>query len=776
MKRTITLLCAALLMCGTTLAQRITSVTATNKNELTTAIKDAATLTPGDIAYIYIKGSINLGSLTFGATTRNIHFVGVNDEESGDKASLLAEFVFPSNESEADKFALTFENLNLQDNNGCWGNSKHFINFKDANKHYVDSMVYKNCDINNICRSFIRGQIDGAPSDGSYTGCGTFNYFEMSNCRFHNGSRQSNAMPLIYMAWSTNTMVFRNNTFYDLTYLNALVTFNYMTDDTGRQAIKFIFENNTVCAYAKSTLFNFGQYVTTDSEFHIKNNFFLFPTWIDEANNRVGDSNGSHDMSQEATTVGEDGATTFGYMSQDEVNARIEKGTTLTNILGGLVQLENNVMLGYKYQDMAAAIEAGDIIPIGNDETQEADFSSMTMEEAGFSWGDFVDAQNDMFLINNQHKVYTAGKDGAPIGDVNNFTDQVIKEVSVNVKAQGSSTVDVIIDPVQEKYFSGNKITITLVDHNTALRTLNTFKGWSDGSMEKSRTIELEDNLELTANYEPAIDGMVSYFDFTKTPAAGQNKLPSYEADVYAEGYKAVATMMFVPDLKDEEDNVIGLADDYKVADGSEKRFNWRAGKFGEDDATEQISVLSRKTSASARSASKPDFLVFTFPTKGLNDIEFAAFCGTDNFGYKTQLADYSIDGGATWTNFAKVDLESRAATFSIGDGVLWGWNELKGQLPAAANDQEQVMVRIIGDVAGEMIVNGISEIDQATANMFEYTGAVVITAGGGLSGIANVAADNVAANAPVYNLMGMKVGSSARGLLIKNGKKYIVK
>jgi len=344
------------------------------------------------------------------------------------------------------------------------------------------------------------------------------------------------------------------------------------------------------------------------------------------------------------------------------------------------------------------------------------------------------------------------------------------------VKAQGSSTVDVIIDPVQEKYFSGNKITITLVDHNTALRTLNTFKGWSDGSMEKSRTIELEDNLELTANYEPAIDGMVSYFDFTKTPAAGQNKLPSYEADVYAEGYKAVATMMFVPDLKDEEDNVIGLADDYKVADGSENRFNWRAGKFGEDDATEQISVLSRKTSASARSASKPDFLVFTFPTKGLNDIEFAAFCGTDNFGYKTQLADYSIDGGATWTNFAKVDLESRAATFSIGDGVLWGWNELKGQLPAAANDQEQVMVRIIGDVAGEMIVNGISEIDQATANMFEYTGAVVITAGGGLSGIANVAADNVAANAPVYNLMGMKVGSSARGLLIKNGKKYIVK
>ena len=41
-------------------------------------------------------------------------------------------------------------------------------------------------------------------------------------------------------------------------------------------------------------------------------------------------------------------------------------------------------------------------------------------------------------------------------------------------------------------------------------------------------------------------------------------------------------------------------------------------------------------------------------------------------------------------------------------------------------------------------------------------------------SGISNATVDETNANAPVYNLAGQRVGANAKGLLIKNGKKYI--
>ena len=43
-------------------------------------------------------------------------------------------------------------------------------------------------------------------------------------------------------------------------------------------------------------------------------------------------------------------------------------------------------------------------------------------------------------------------------------------------------------------------------------------------------------------------------------------------------------------------------------------------------------------------------------------------------------------------------------------------------------------------------------------------------------TGINHIAADEANANAPVYNLSGQRVGKNAKGVLIKNGKKYVVK
>ncbi|MBO4316462.1 MAG: hypothetical protein J5867_10950, partial [Prevotella sp.] len=100
------------------------------------------------------------------------------------------------------------------------------------------------------------------------------------------------------------------------------------------------------------------------------------------------------------------------------------------------------------------------------------------------------------------------------------------------------------------------------------------------------------------------------------------------------------------------------------------------------------------------------------------------------------------------------------------------------GTLPAEANNQETVYVRIIGDVNAEdkFVTNSAAgEIDTETAGMFEYCGNVLISASKIDLGITSVNNEDGSDNT-TYNLMGMKVGATTKGIVIKNGKKIVVK
>lgn len=753
MKKLFTLLCAVALTASVS-AQKITSVTVTTKSELTTAINDAATLSPGDFAYIYIQGDINLGSFTFPGTTRNIHFVGIDGEEG--QSTLRAEFEFPTNESENDGFGATFENLHLMDNNGEWGNSKHFMNFKDANKHFVDTLRFTNCEISNICRSFVRCQINDAPTDGSYTGAGTFKHFEMTNCVFHNASRQSNAMPLIYMAQPTNTMVFRNNTFYDLTYLNALVTYNYMTDETGRQALKFTFENNTLVAYAKSTLFNFGSYVNNESEFHIKNNFFLFPNWIDECNNRVGDTNSSHDMTEEATT--RDGeTTTFGYMTEDEVQARVEKGTVLTNIEGGLVQLEKNVLLGYKHQNMADAIEAGDIINIGDTEEEEDEISFYTMEDVNFAWTDFTDPKMDMFQINIAHPVYTAGVKGAPIGDERNYTDKVIKVVYLNAHVEGSKSASITVSPQKDAYMSGDVVTLTANVNGS----LNTFKGWSNGMTEPVIEVTLDDDLDIAANFEEL--NYVAVWNLDDLTTNNVKKLSPVTPN-YGDESLALNYMRYLPDgyVVWNADNSAFVND---IEDADEKKaagnvFMTRNNKVAGD--IRNCYLITTSAAEFALGADGHADYLFIEAAETLQPTKIQFFAATDNVPYKQYAISTSADGEA-WTV---------ASTFEMSNNGQW--NLVEAELPAAK------FIRIKGVESEGMFISADFQelIDAGTnsvASEYLFVAELILMPSDG-QGIVSVSNNGAEQQSPVYNLMGIRVNGQAKGLLIQNGKKHIVK
>ena len=80
------------------------------------------------------------------------------------------------------------------------------------------------------------------------------------------------------------------------------------------------------------------------------------------------------------------------------------------------------------------------------------------------------------------------------------------------------------------------------------------------------------------------------------------------------------------------------------------------------------------------------------------------------------------------------------------------------------------------------MWIEGIGIVDEvySATDGFEYFGSILITGdtSKAITGISEVATDEQKfdENAPMYNIMGMKVAKGTKGLIIQNGKKYVVK
>ena len=778
MKKRFTLFVVASMLFAINMYAQVTEVYVTTKAEFTTAF-NAHPGTPGSVTKIIIASgknddgtyaqatsdfTLNVGNFTPEATACADGTIIITSEQTDidNLPHVLIAINFASQAADS-HFSLVVENVSFEFRTGNLASSGQILYWNKTDCH-ADSIVFRNCQICNIPRTLIR-TVPATNEDGSYHSDNTLHKFVMEGCKVHdNNILVGNSWATVYLGTQTEEITFRNNMFYNMPISKNILTYNYC-DPTGTDT-KVNFENNLV-VIAKGTcdadangasgsssfdLINVGSYLGVMTEYNINNNIILTP--------QLGEY------------------TVWGNLtSKQTVNFSEYGETRVLMCTGGLVYAANNVIEGY------AAWSAGNnkdeegnrtwlIGPSGSEAlAEDGGEGRMDMATAGLSWSDFYDASASDFRLEKSHPLFTQN-----IGPSIMYIDKFPVKASLSVSVEGPEYIDYTVTPNKENYETGDVVTITVNDHNSKYRTFNTFKGWSDGSMENPRTITLDGAVNLVATYEDATTGLVSAFTFPTTPSAGQNKLVSYDADIYAEGYKATVSQMIVPNITDEEGNVTGVGEAYQAVDGSENRFNYRAVKFGEDPASDQMSVISRKSTAGARAAGMPDYFIFTIPAKDLHDITFSAFVGTDNFGYKKQLADYSLDG-TNWTNFASVELTAREADFNGTAGQLYGWNELVGTLPAEANNQEVVYVRIIGDTtADEPYVTNTAagEIDTATAGMFEYAGNVLITANNasGITIVNNEDGSDVA----TYNLMGMKVTNTTKGIVIKNGKKFVVK
>ena len=761
MKKIFTLLCAAA-FCGAISAQTSHRYDVANKTQFNETMDAIATLPAGDAAYVYISGYVDVGTLKNSSdgkmqpTLRNIHFIGVDDEETGEKATLSMEMQLPAGNTEADHFSLHYENLKLRQTQGVWGNSKHLMNFKDANKHYIDTLEFRNCELTELCRSLYRAEAQNKEEDA-----GTMKVMIMENCTMHNGFRQSNAMPAIYMAQPVNEMIFRNNTFYDLTYLNGLVSFGTMTENTGRQAVKFVFENNTVCAWSKSTLFGFGTGVSSESEFHIKNNIILQPNWADEMNGRFGDSNSVHDGT---ATIEEDPSATNGPLTADEIQARIDKGVILLGVPGGLVQLENNMLYGYKNPSMS-----DEIIPIGDTEEEFfEDFApALAMEDVPFAWSDFTDAQNDMFQINIANPAYTAGKNGAPLGDTNNYTDKVIKLVKLTVTVEGSKSASVSISPEKDIYQSGDEVTLTVNTNGS----LNTFEGWSTGAMEPSIKVTMgEEDVNISAIFKE-ID-YVAVWNLDQLQANNVVITPPAKPNYGKESITLDYARFIVPVVEEGADPVDGsyvsgeelaaITDPY---DGAKRAIQTRNNKVS-GDVRNCFLITTPHTQFTTEGGGLADYLFLNF-AEAQEPSKLHFFVASDNIPYNNYAVSYTTDG-QQWTEAGKFTMVERANTNQ--------WYEVEVELPALEAGSK---VRIKGiESEGLYISPDMQETIDAGGEIgteFLFVAELILMPNGE-NGISELQGSAKEQQSPVYNLMGIRVNGQTKGLLIQNGKKFIVK
>ncbi len=755
-KRLFTLALATAMLPGAVLAEGFTRECANTKefNDALTAIGDGVAGDTYELVCTW-KGSQNFKKgpvikMKYG------RLVVRSNETNFDDMPVFQELFYPVGSALNDdsKVSFIFENVSLR---YCYTKA----NGKNANviinqQGNIDTLAFRHCDLNDITQQFIR-TYPVTDSEGNSI-LSNIDWFEVSQCKIHDcglGTRQ-----IFSLGHSVNHVRMNDNLIFDLPRVGSFYTMGKAGETS--TAPDFYFNNNTVLVsnykytatnadgeeeeqHRSFCLLNIGDNLGAEATYHINNNIFMAPMKFSKEN-----------MMEETEIENEELTEWFGVNS-------------------GILYASHNVLDTDHYMDWERV------------KLNKADVLYMTDEDPKFispaeaklnNWtegGSFQDPEKSIYYVEKSSPAYTMGigllkeADGGALtqegttsylGASIMYVDQFPVKAAVNVTVNGPEFISYTIEPEKSTYYVDDEITITLNDKNTPYTQLSTFKGWSDGSMDKSRTFKLTGDLDLTANYEARTDLVSAFTTFTNN-----RNLASAKADIFMGSetdttYQANLSFM-----------VVGEDGEYVAGNGQS-----RPNKFGELPEDQQIPVILTATPGSYK-FTKPYYAVIKLSTKDLSDVKVACVVGTDNNCCKEQRIDYSLDG-TTYTNIAKTTVEKPFTFYAM-----------EGTLPTEANGKDVVYVRLqgtagegssaytISDLEGMYYVDGELQEDIFTAStMYEYYGGIVISANTSKTGIEEVKQSASATNAPAYNMMGMRVPANYKGLVIKGGKKVFIK
>lgn len=585
--------------------------------------------------------------------------------------------------------SMIFENVHLQYTGGNTATSGQIF-YWNGKYCDMDTLAFRNCEISNYPRTLYRSV--PPKENGAYVEGGSINYFEMVNCEVHDANlTRSNCWPCVYFGQVPTIVVFRNNTFYDLPYLKQIFTMGYITEETGRSDAELYFENNTVMVRgsylvekkqddgttilepAALNVVDVQNFMGMASKFNISNNLFLYPDWDDDLSVEKGD-----------------------------------KQPAILKCAYGLTTAANNVIEGYSPWSVGNAKDS---------ETQEETWidpdttNNYTMVTAELAWDDFYDRENKDFSLLKEYKVYTLGKDieGNPtyIGDGRWYLDQFPTKAAVNVAINGSTTATLKIEPEKAIYFVGDEITLTLDLHDG----LNTFTGWSDGSTELTRTVTLTGDLNLTANVVSANYEMIWDFCQLKDGTVKNLTLPlaaNHAANAENPGTFGIMTVEHSADKATYADTTSCQTRNNKayIYNDSKEPVLFMAAllrtRLDSVVVEQEEKATGYKGELTNACCKNPDYYYIKFSTKGMTGVKVASVILAEARMHKTTKVEYSLDN-KTYNTLTTVTIDS------VGDA----WRDANITLPAAAENQDAVYVRWIGDTESPIVGPGMAGTDK---------------------------------------------------------------
>ena len=186
-----------------------------------------------------------------------------------------------------------------------------------------------------------------------------------------------------------------------------------------------------------------------------------------------------------------------------------------------------------------------------------------------------------------------------------------------------------------------------------------TFTAWEDNSTEMERTVRMDGEKNITANFS-CVDYIVGWDLYYDQP--GKDRAADYKAD-------------------SENAGMLSL----RKADGTTAGWLTRGIGNGLENGKYAARIW--------KYLSEEWYWEISFSSKGYQNLVISSCIGDDYNTYSVNNVEYSIDGGTTFTKIGEFNPPSR------------GWDGPKEfALPADANDQERVHIRWMPDRSSEKV------------------------------------------------------------------------
>ena len=329
----------------------------------------------------------------------------------------------------------------------------------------------------------------------------------------------------------------------------------------------------------------------------------------------------------------------------------------------------------YSLETVASPEEGGtvSVYPAGEQFEEGSELTLTATENFGYDFINWTDSKGAV-LSEEAKFVYTVNADDKVTA---NFKQVETYELAFTVDGTNDYMVEVSPAPTivdgKMMYEAGQAVQLTANQY----AGLVTFNNWSDGDTNSSKLIQMTKDTNLTAVYSQA--DIVAGWDFYKTGSNGR------KADFASTDNESAALSL----VETATGNTSGWLDKSTLADGGYESFAGAA-------------VNWRDTPGTHHWQTKVNAADFT-------DINVQFQMLYNYNAYPTYNVEYSLDG-ENWTNFGSITMV-KAKEIAL----------FKGQLPAAANNQSDLFIRMIADKTST--IDGASGKDGNTLAMFFITG-----------------------------------------------------